>query len=155
MTTKTKQQAIAEVDHQMISPTDCFVTYAGTKEGWKPLHGTGCAHYVAHKLNIKSGQIGITACDLGFTLRVPMLIANMHRIVDINKVAVNDVWVNHARDHCGIVIAFQAAEPGKRYPKITISQCSSNRRRAESASINRIGPNSSTRTEISTANASI
>ena len=124
MTAKRKPDAILEVDKQMISPPDCFVTFVSTAAGWKPLHGTGCAHYVAHQLGIKRGMIGISACDKGFTIKVPELIDGMTTI-EAMQVKVNDVWANSAKDHCGIVVKVEAAKVGG-VPKITISQCSSN-----------------------------
>jgi hypothetical protein len=99
------------------------VTFGSTAAGWAPLTGTGCAHYVAHILNVRRGTPGISACDLGFTIKVPMLVQGMPTVKPA-LVQVNDIWVNQAQSHCGIVVAVQPVT-GKN-PKITISQCSSN-----------------------------
>lgn len=106
-----------------IVPKACFVTYEGNKLGWKRIEGTGCAHWVAHQLNIKRGQPG-EICAEGYTLRVPDVFAGARRIDrNTESVRVNDVWVNDQKSHCGLVLRIQEGEDGKK--KITIRHCSS------------------------------
>jgi hypothetical protein len=99
-----------------VEPKPCFITYKGN-DVWDPIEGTGCAHWVAHQLN-KSNP---WKCMDEKTLRVPDLIANTQSI-SRDKVAVNDIWANSDRDHCGMVIAVSAAGNSN---KITIRHCSS------------------------------
>jgi hypothetical protein len=124
MAATTKAEAVKQVDSEEISPAECFVTFVSTAEGWAPLTGTGCAHYVAHILGIRRGQKGISACDLGFTIKVPALVQGMTS-VEPSDVAVNDVWTNRAKDHCGIVTKVKK-NTGAEFPTITITHCASN-----------------------------
>lgn len=123
MAAKTKEDASKEVDSVKISPARCFVTFKSTAAGWAPLDGTGCAHYVAHKLGLIRGQKGISACDEGYIIKVPMLIEGMVTVKP-SDVRVNDVWANAGKSHCGIVTAVQPSEKG--LPTITITHCASN-----------------------------
>src|SRR4051794_7777777 len=66
------QAAAAQVDAH-VSPRACFIWYKNATEGWAPIQGTGCAHYVAHQLNIRIGSPG-TTCLQGFLYRVPLII---------------------------------------------------------------------------------
>jgi hypothetical protein len=127
MAPKSKAQATHAVDRQMIDPPGCFVTFKNSAVGWAPLHGTGCAHYVAHELGIRRGKKGLAACDLGFCIKVPMLVEGMS-IVPPSHVQISDIWVNHAKNHCGFVVMIERTDSAGGLPKITISQCSSNRK---------------------------
>jgi len=58
------QAAVALLDAH-VTPRDCFVWYAGGQDGWTPIAGTGCAHYVAHQLGIQlGGGRGLLPCWL-------------------------------------------------------------------------------------------
>jgi hypothetical protein len=123
---KGKHQASLDAKHsKKIEPADCFVTFTGNREGWKMIHGTGCAHYVAHKLGMRRGRPGINACDQGYVIKVPELVHGLARI-EPGAVSVNDVWANHALTHCGIVTKVEPAADAKHWPKITITHCASN-----------------------------
>ena len=69
---QTKQQAIARVPAHVV-PRDCFVWYMDSRRGWEPIPGTGCAHYVAHRLGITRGAV----CDAGSSIRVSDVVAGM------------------------------------------------------------------------------
>jgi hypothetical protein len=125
MSRKT-QAALAVAQTHEISPGDCFVRFINAKEGWGPIPGTGCAHYVAHRLGIRRGTVGNTACDLGYTIRVPLLLQGMQP-VDPKNVRENDVWANIALTHCGIVtLVVSSTGLGGSQPTITITHCASN-----------------------------
>ena len=66
------QAAVALLDAH-VTPRDCFVWYAGGQDGWTPIAGTGCAHYVAHQLGIQLGGSG-ACCLAGFSYRVSSVI---------------------------------------------------------------------------------
>ena len=86
-----------------VTPRDCFVWYKNAAEGWQPIAGTGCAHYVAHEQGVRFGGPSGT-CLLGFTYRVPALLTVKNQVTGgLSAVQVNDVWVNAARSHTGIV----------------------------------------------------
>src|SRR4051812_1617378 len=85
-----------------VTPPDCFVWYRNTADGWTPIFGTGCAHYVAHQLNIHNGSSG-DKCLAGYTYRVPVLLTHLTAVTGgLPAVRVGDVWVNAARSHTGI-----------------------------------------------------
>jgi hypothetical protein len=131
---KTLLQAVNDVP-SYIEPANCFVVYAGTAQGWAPLSGTPCAHYVSHALGIKSkASLGGYGCKDGYELRVRPLVSQMSQI-PVDQVRVNDVWARlkgdvntstgdtEPTDHCGLVIGV-AADPVKGQ-KITIRHDSS------------------------------
>jgi hypothetical protein len=60
------QAAVASLDGH-VTPRDCFIWYSGNRNGWARIIGTGCAHYVAHQLNI---GVGGPRCLAGFSHRV-------------------------------------------------------------------------------------
>jgi hypothetical protein len=127
MAAKTKQQASLDVDREMIDPPDCFIYFKNTAEGWAPLSGTGCAHFVAHQLRIMKGRKShLEVCDLGYTVKVPLLVHGLG-VVHPRDVKVDDIWANHARNHCGIVTSVVPAKINGGMPTIKITQCSSNR----------------------------
>jgi hypothetical protein len=93
--------AVAEVDKH-VQPKECFVVYEGG-DSWAPITGTGCAHWVAHERTIGRGA----TCLDNKTLKVPDLIKNTSPVKRAD-VAVNDIWANDNRDHCGLVAAVVA-----------------------------------------------
>ena len=95
---RTKEEAVLRVPAH-VEPKDCFVWYVNNKVGWDTMPGTGCAHWVAHQLNITDGL----ACDKGFTVRVRDIVAR-RVAVEMNDVEAGHLWEN-PRDasHIGIV----------------------------------------------------
>jgi hypothetical protein len=94
--------AVARLDPD-VTPPDCFVWYANTRDGWQPIAGTGCAHYVSHQCNIHSGSAG-DQCLAGFTFRVPVMLTRKTRVLGgLGAVRVGDIWANIGRTHTGLV----------------------------------------------------
>ncbi len=87
-----------------VTPRDCFVWYKNAQEGWQPIEGTGCAHYVSHQCNIHAGGPGVQ-CLAGFTYRVPVMLTGKTRVVGgLDAVEVGDTWANVSRTHTGLVV---------------------------------------------------
>ena len=105
-----------------VQPSVCFVWYTGGAQGWQPIPGTGCAHWVAHQRNITGGDGG-TACLEGFPIRVPTIVRGRLETA-VGQVRVNDIWVNIAQDHTGLVVRVSPGAPGQP-PQITIRHDSS------------------------------
>ena len=94
----TKDEAIALVDKH-VEPKECFVWYEGTKKGWRPMPGTGCAHWVAHERGYTTGL----KCDKGYTVRVRNITENLKK-VEMKDVQVGDLWENQTdASHIGFV----------------------------------------------------
>jgi len=85
-----------------VVPKECFIEYRGTKDGWKPISGTGCAHWVAHQKGIHKGSKA-DQCLAGYTMRVPIAISGKNAVV-IDKVQVGDLYATPQKDHMGIVV---------------------------------------------------
>jgi len=109
--------------HKHVQPKDCFVWYEGN-DSWLPIDGTGCAHWVAHQMNIRAGGKG-EQCLAGLTFRVKTLVSGRPRCSSPSLVRVNYIWASPAMDHVGIVV--KVADPPKPGdpPKITIRHDSS------------------------------
>ena len=108
-----------------VEPKKCFVIYKGSSSGWETFQGTGCAHWVAHQLQIKRGYQS-DRCAEGFSIKVPDVIAGARKIDRAGEdVKVGDIWRGHVPfDHCGLVIRVEeSSEEGGQ--KITIRHCSS------------------------------
>jgi hypothetical protein len=131
-----RESAVGEV-RQHVEPKDCFVTTDNGKD-WRPITGTGCAHFVAHILGVKKGGAGGTACMEGYTVPVRLLLEGLVKVGTLVDVKVADIWFNDAtfrsqagRDHCGIVTAVTAITDGQGdyaisvTPTIEITACSS------------------------------
>lgn len=119
---QSDQQAAATQLDAHVTPRACFVWYTGTRGGWQPIAGTGCAHYVSHQRGIRTGSPG-ECCLEGFTFRVPMMILGRTPVTGgLTAVQLNDIWVSAARDHTGIVtsITTPAAPPGGATPNPVI-----------------------------------
>ena len=88
-----------------VEPKDCFVDYAGG-DSWKPLPGTGCAHWAAHQRNIKATGAAYR-CLKGYLLRVSDLQTHCRRagseIKSLQDVKAGDIWFNVSLGHNGIV----------------------------------------------------
>jgi hypothetical protein len=106
-----------------VVPKDCFITYF-SNGAWKPIDGTGCAHWVSHQKGITNGSANDKCLD-GYTCRVKVMIQGKLQVTDLKKVQVNDIWVNETSDHTGLVFTVKpAAKPGND-PTITIRHDSS------------------------------
>ncbi len=93
----TKAGAVADVPAHVV-PKACFVWIAGHGH-WMVIPGTGCAHWVAHQMNLTSGA----TCDSGFSIRVPDVIAGRTQYAMANA-QVGDIWENPGNaSHVGIV----------------------------------------------------
>lgn len=109
----SKKKAQKNVESYVIHP-ECFITFMNNKDGYKPISGTPCAHYVAHKLDLKGGSF---KCEKGYYVRVKDLLKVL-TVIPTSSVKVGDVWAwlagedSHAPyDHCGIVS--EVIESGK------------------------------------------
>lgn len=118
----TKTDAIGQVDMH-VSHKECFITFHSNSKGWKPIDGTGCAHYVAHVLGIRKGVAGSNACMEGFAIRVPQLTSDLSTVLSTD-VRVNDIWANAGLTHCGIVTKV-TPKTDKQPLIIEITHCSS------------------------------
>lgn len=108
-TRRTQAEARDLVDAHVV-PRDCFIWYVNNRIGWGPIPGTGCAHWVAHEMNITRG--GNNVCQLGFTFRVRDLIAGMNRF-PMAQAQVGDIWENPLdASHVGIVRAVETDPTG-------------------------------------------
>ena len=83
-----------------VEPRDCFIWYA-SNDHWTPIAGTGCAHWVAHELNIRAESRG-EGCLGGFAYRVHSLIEGRTRIAS-PAVQIDDIYVTPNLDHTGLV----------------------------------------------------
>jgi hypothetical protein len=84
-----------------VEPKSCFVWYESGAEGWHPIPGTGCAHWVLHQLNRKTGAHGDTCLD-GYSIRVKDVIFG-RKLIDVVDVKINDIYVTPKADHTGLV----------------------------------------------------
>lgn len=112
--------ARARVDRH-VEPKPCFIWYEGGARGWQPIPGTGCAHWLMHQLNRKTG--GGPTCLEGFPIRVSAVSVG-RRPVAVANVQVNDIYVTPSGDHTGLVVSVRAATAGGN-PTITIRHDSS------------------------------
>ena len=119
---KDIEAAVKQVDTH-VEPKACFLWYEGGKNGWQPIGGTGCAHWVAHQRNIKKGSAG-EQCMLGYPFRVKTLIGSMSE-VKLADVKVNDIYVTPSKDHTGLVIKLTPDPKAADKPKVTIRHDSS------------------------------
>src|ERR1700735_4985898 len=99
-----KQQiatAMKSVDRH-VEPKECFIWFKGNKDGWAPIDGTGCAHWVAHKFGLHKGAKG-AQCLAGFPYRVSDVIGGKSK-VKLEDVKANDFFVTPDARHMGVVI---------------------------------------------------
>jgi hypothetical protein len=111
---------------QHVQPKDCFIWYV-SNDNWRPIEGTGCAHWVCHQLNIQAGTTD-DHCLSGFTYRVRTLVSSLTPVSSISLVRVNDIWANSARDHTGLVVRVTPSAQQGGQPAITIRHDSSRQR---------------------------
>ncbi|MFM7036602.1 MAG: hypothetical protein ACKO2L_02655 [Planctomycetaceae bacterium] len=82
-------------------PAACFVWYVGNNQ-WRQITGTGCAHWVAHQLNIRASG-NDPHCLEGYIYRVASLVRRTTPVA-LSDLRVHDVYVNPAADHTGLVV---------------------------------------------------
>jgi len=122
-----KQVQAAQPDiRPHVTPKECFVTYDGSKKGWRAIVGTGCAHWVAHQLRIRRGRPD-EVCAEGYTYRVVDVIAGARKIDrEWEEVRHNDIWVDPRREHCGLVVSIKEVKVGEEVKQaIAIMHCAS------------------------------
>ena len=96
----TRDQAVANVPTH-VSPKSCFVWRDGSASlPWRPIPGTGCAHWVAHQKGITDSP----GCYDGYSIRVSQVTSG-RTSYSIANARVGDIWTNTDQSHCGIVIA--------------------------------------------------
>jgi hypothetical protein len=94
----TKAAAVAQVSKH-VEPKNCFVWEDGPSDTpWRVIPGTGCAHWVAHQLNLKNG----VGCYEGYSIRVSDVITGRTEY-DIENAKIGDIWTTNDLGHCGIV----------------------------------------------------
>ena len=101
-----------------VEPKDCFILYAGNGS-WEPIEGTGCAHWVAHQLDIHRGGLS-EQCLAGYTCRVRTLLFGRRRVPDASLVQVNDIYVTPDMSHVGLVHRVTISAPPGSIPRIII-----------------------------------
>ena len=74
------------------------------RAGWRPISGTGCAHWVAHQ---RGGPTGTAhSCRQNFKYRVTELLATLTQAsADLSGAVVGAVWSASGSSHVGIVRA--------------------------------------------------
>jgi hypothetical protein len=129
------QQAVKDVD-SYIEPHDCFVWFMNSREGYAPIPGTPCAHYVSHQLGMTREHPSDQVCAEKYLIRVEDVVARLDKI-EVGDVQVGDVWarLKHAvrtgggkepTTHCGLV---SKVDTSGDTPKITIKHCSSGQKK--------------------------
>ena len=106
-----------------VEPKDCFIWYV-SNDKWQPVLGTGCAHWVAHQLNIRAGTPA-DQCLAGFTYRVPVLVRSRAPVTNLSQVCVNNIWASRSLKHTGLVIRVVPPVRVGGSPTITIRHDSS------------------------------
>lgn len=95
------QAEAARVVDGHVQPKPCFIWYQGGYD-WRPIPGTGCAHWVAHEIGLRVGPAH-RRCLLGHTFRVTDLVEGLSEVKRMENVVVGDVFVNPWKSHCGLV----------------------------------------------------
>jgi hypothetical protein len=117
---KEMESARKQVDAHVV-PKDCFIDYKNAKEGWVPIDGTGCAHWVAHQKNVRKGS---AKCLAGFTIKVTDAVGGKS-VVPVEKVQMGDFYATPSKDHMGLVVAVTKPKKDGDPPDITIQHDSS------------------------------
>jgi hypothetical protein len=88
-----------------VEPKQCFIEFRNSREGWGPISGTGCAHWVAHQRGGPTGAPNM--CQADFKYRVADLLATLTQAsADLSGAQVGHVWSAPAgHSHVGIVRA--------------------------------------------------
>ncbi len=101
-------------------PRECFITYFSANN-WQRIEGTGCAHYVAHRLKILS-RLSLFQCLSGYITRVVDLIP-VTTLINLAEVQLNDIYITPDIKHTGIVTKIEILKNGA--SKINITHASS------------------------------
>jgi hypothetical protein len=104
------QQRAAEAVDAHVEPKPCFVWHQGGYD-WQAIPGTGCAHWVAHEIDIHQGP-SHRRCLLGYTFRVTDLVDALSEVKRHENVAAGDIFVNPWKTHCGLVRRVQRRADG-------------------------------------------
>jgi hypothetical protein len=95
-----------------VQPRNCFITFRNRREGWAPITGTGCAHWVAHQRGGPTG--GTNVCQAGYKFRVSDVVASLSLVGHgLAAAAVGQVWSWPGHSHIGIVRAVNRDASGK------------------------------------------
>jgi hypothetical protein len=89
--------AVALVETHIV-PKECFVRYRDA-DYWAPITGPGSAHWLAHQLDVKVGDV----CPAGSSLRISDLSQLLSTEIRRARVQVGDVWIGAKLEHCGLV----------------------------------------------------
>jgi hypothetical protein len=120
---RTQDQARALVDAHVV-PRSCFIELESARAGYRPISGTGCAHWVAHQRGGPSGTTNV--CMLGFKYRVTELLASLYQAsADLQGARVGYVWSASATSHVGIVRAVHLEDGGTRIVSVDVENDSS------------------------------
>ena len=120
---RTQEQARALVDAHVV-PRGCFIELESTRAGYRPISGTGCAHWVAHQRGGPSGTANV--CMLGFKYRVTELLATLSQTsADLQGARVGSVWSASGSSHVGIVRAVHLEDGGTRIVSVDVENDSS------------------------------
>ena len=106
-----------------VEPKECFVLYTG-RGNWEPIEGTGCAHWVAHQLNIRRGKLS-ERCLAGYTCRVRTLLFGRKRVLDVTQVQINSIYVTSDMGHVGLVYRVTVPTRPGSIPRIIIRHATS------------------------------
>ena len=118
---RTRKEAEANVPTHVV-PKNCFVWKDGPSEfPWRPIPGTGCAHWVAHELGID----GNPGCYDKRAIRVTQVIEGKTRY-NLSDALVGDIWTYTDHTHCGIVRGVNKNEAGE-VVSVQVEHCSSGR----------------------------
>lgn len=103
-----------------VEPKSCFVWEDGPSGyRWRPIPGTGCAHWVAHELGID----GNPGCYEGRAIRVIQVIADKSQY-NLSDAQNGDIWTNSNNTHCGLVRRVNTNEAGD-VVSVQVEHCSS------------------------------
>ena len=104
-----------EAAMEVVNPSKCFVYEDGPDKAiegfcdkpypYRKIPGYGCAHYVAHKLGIKTGAKG-AKCRKGFSVKITQITYDRERH-GLDEAQVNDIWTDRTDDddsHSGVVV---------------------------------------------------
>nr|CAI64369.1 hypothetical protein [uncultured archaeon] len=92
-----------------VHPKNCFVWNDGPDANypWRAMPGTGCAHWVAHEMDIYDEP----SCFDDYAIRVSQVIEGRTQY-SLEDAQIGDVWTNTGLSHCGIVRASKTNKSG-------------------------------------------
>jgi hypothetical protein len=115
----TREEAEANVSTHVV-PRNCFVWEDGPSGyRWRPIPGTGCAHWVAHELGID----GNPGCYNGRAIRVTQAIEGKSQN-NLSDAQIGDIWTYTNHTHCGLVRVVNSNEAGD-VVSVQVEHCSS------------------------------